>query len=53
MEICPRGLWNSLGKRVSGKPDRGFESLNLRKIGKLSEWLKEHAWKACAAERVP
>ena len=22
-------------------------------IGELSEWLKEHAWKACVPERVP
>ena len=25
----------------------------LRAFGELSEWLKEHAWKACVRETVP
>src|ERR1700722_18718563 len=31
-ERCPSGLRSTLGKRVSGKPDRGFESHPLRHI---------------------
>ena len=25
----------------------------LKAIGEVSEWLKEHAWKACVRETVP
>ena len=34
-------------------PKKLGEILNVIQTGKLSEWLMEHAWKACAPERVP
>ncbi len=30
-----------------------YISLRPDFLGELSEWLKEHAWKACVPERVP
>ncbi len=34
-------------------PKKIGEILNTNLSGELSEWFMEHAWKACASERVP
>src|SRR3954462_3510910 len=56
---CPQAAeykWNGRSLRLEG----GFcaslfeaarKSLNLN--GEMSEWLKEHAWKACVGETLP
>lgn len=40
MEGSPSGLWRRLGKAVCGQLHRGFESLSLRHIKRLTErWV--------------
>ncbi len=39
------------GLRLSGSPPSGKLMLHLN--GEMSEWLKEHAWKACVGETLP
>ena len=43
MERCPSGLRSTLGKRVCGKPYRGFESRSLRSEIKI---IREYPWMA-------